>query len=145
MVRKRINDTLNELDAAHGELVELAHAAKDRFWEEAKNSGRTMYHGVAISEKGKYIDIYWFKMAYKRHEYGPQEKPFKTRVAKGRAFRFSRKAMGKMEVSTEWMFNRYEDEFEVLRELISRNKKAYRDLSKMKSIIERKLYDGQEL
>lgn len=118
------------------EYFEIVYAkaldARDRFWVEARASGKTLFRGVAISRRGNSVDIYWLRFAYKKHEHGPQEKPFKNRVPKGKGGypRFSRAQMGRMEAWLEEMFNRYEDEFEIYRQLMKENRNMRRDLER---------------
>ncbi|TBU98889.1 hypothetical protein DNJ95_06440 [Stutzerimonas kirkiae] len=133
-----INSIKEELNDLHRDLVAHAKVEVNNFWDEARASKKVMARGVAISEKGNYVNIYWLKIVYRRHADGPQEKPFLIRLPKGRTFRFSRKSMGRMDAFTESLFIRYEDKFEILRELISKNKKIYLDLSRMESLLERK-------
>lgn len=51
------------------EYFEIVYAkaldARDRFWVEARASGKTLFRGVAISRRGNSVDIYWLRFAYK--------------------------------------------------------------------------------
>jgi len=131
-----INQALEALDAAHDETVEEARKLLKELWDEMRRSGEVRFRGATISIKGngKYVDIYWFKMAYKSHQHGSQEKPFLTRVPKGRGFRYSRKGMGQMDYFTDALFQNYEDKFSVLRELFSKYKSVRRELDRIKVI-----------
>ena len=130
---------IQDLDEYFESVYAKAIDARDRFWEEARGSGKTLFRGVAISRRGNSVDIYWLRFAYKRHEHGPQEKPFKNRVPKGKGCypRFSRVQMGRMEAWLEEMFNRYEDEFEVYRQLMKENRVMRRDLERHLKLVKR--------
>lgn len=125
------------------EYFEIVYAkavdARDRFWGEARGSGKLLFRGVAISRRGNSVDIYWLRFSYKKHEHGPQEKPFKTRITKGKGCypRFSRVQMGRMEAWLEEMFNRYEDEFEVYRQLLKENRLMRRHLERHVKLAEK--------
>lgn len=133
---RSIELTIEQLDKTFETTYENAVAVKERFWDEAKKSGKLFYRGVAISRRGNSVDIYWLRFAYRRHEVGPQEKPFKSRVPKGRGCypRFSRAQMGKMEPWLEEMFSRYEDEFEILRQILKENRTVRRNLERQASL-----------
>lgn len=136
---RHVEIAIQEVDACFENIYAKAIDARDRFWEEARGSGKVVYRGVAISRRGNSVDIYWLRFAYKRHEHGPQEKPFKTRISKGRSSypRFSRVQMGKMEPWLEDMFNRYENEFEIHRELLKENRKVRRNLERHAKLLEK--------
>ncbi|MCY1298554.1 hypothetical protein D9M68_616720 [compost metagenome] len=127
------------LDTDFENLYARAVDARDRFWIEARASRRVISRGVAISRRGNSVDIYWLRITYQRHELGPQKKPFRSRISKGRGSfpRFSRVQMGRMEMWLEEMFNRYEDEFEVLRLLIKENRVLRRQLERYAVLLEK--------
>lgn len=133
---RHIELTIELLDKAFETAYENALSVRDRFWVEARGSGKVVFRGVAISRRGNSVDIYWLRFAYKRHELGPQEKPFRTRVPKGRGSypRFSRAQMGNMEPWLEEMFIRYEDEFEILRQILKENRTVRRNLERQASL-----------
>ncbi|HEP8970136.1 TPA: hypothetical protein VDU83_002472 [Pseudomonas aeruginosa] len=132
-------NAIREVDACFENIYQKALDARDRFWEEAKGSGKVLFRGVAVSRRGNSVDIYWLRFSYKKHEHGPQEKPFKSRIAKGsRSYpRFSRMQMGKMEAWLEDMFNRYEDEFEIHRQALKENRQLRRALERHAKLIKR--------
>lgn len=136
---RNVEIAIQEVDACFENIYLKAVDARDRFWSEARASGKVLFRGVAISRRGNSVDIYWLRFSYKRHEHGPQQKPFKSRISKGRKSypRFSRVQMGKMEPWLEEMFNRYEDEFEVHRQALKENRQLRRDLDRHAKLIER--------
>ncbi|MCY1378182.1 hypothetical protein D9M69_657950 [compost metagenome] len=98
-----------------------------------------MYRAVSITRRGNSVDIYWMRLAYKRHEFGPQAKPFRNRIPKaGKSYpRFSRVQMGHMEPWLEEMFNRYEDEFEIHRQLLKENRAVRRALERQAELLKK--------
>ncbi|WP_330114055.1 conjugative transfer protein MobI(A/C) [Pseudomonas sp. JS3066] len=133
---RTIELTIEQLDKSFETTYENAVAVKERFWAEAKESGKVYFRGVAISRRGNSVDIYWLRIAYKRHELGPQEKPFISRIRKGRGSfpRFSRAQMGTMEPWLEDIFRRYEDEFEILRQILKENRTVRRSLERQANL-----------
>jgi len=129
---------ISELDEYFEKVYAKVLSARDRFWDEARGCGKVVYRGVAVSRRGNSVDIYWLRFAYKKHKHGPQEKPFKTRISKGKGAypRFSRVQMGRMEDWLEEMFNRYEDEFEVYRQLMKENRVMRKGLERHLKLIE---------
>lgn len=138
-MQQNTGNAIEGIDEDFEALYAKALDARDRFWIEARLSGRLLYRGVAISRRGNSVDIYWLRFAYQRRELGPQAKPFKSRIRKGsRSFpRFSRAQMGKMEIWLEEMFHRYEDEFEMLRLLMKENRTMRRKLERYAVLMER--------
>jgi hypothetical protein len=130
---------IDGLDADFENLYVMAVEVRDRFWIEARASGRLVYRGVAISRRGNSVDIYWLRFAYQRRELGTQETPFKSRIRKGRGSfpRFSRVQMGRMEAWLEGMFHRYEDEFEVFRLLMKENRALRSKLERYAKLMEK--------
>ncbi len=62
---RTIELTIEQLDKSFETTYENAVAVKERFWAEAKESGKVYFRGGAISRRGNSVDIYWLRIAYK--------------------------------------------------------------------------------